>query len=353
MQLSGRPLLDNAADHALFVGRDDVLRRIDRALRSGLNCLVVGDPGSGKTSLVRALMFAAQQASRPLPITYVRANDAASAAELLTAILGAVQPSRTVQAERPEAIDLLDDLSVLVAEAAADGAPGLGVIAVDDVGAAAGSELFGALRDELWQVGVQWLVTTSTAQASSLLRAPADVFFETRIQLGPLTVDEATELLRRRLVGAGTDGHDPSPDEPAAVQRADLVRAAVDSARDTPRRLLEVVRELSAEPTVGGLGLTTVTGLQSRSAALEQVSRPARMLAQELEAIGEASASDERLLARVGWTRPRVVQVIAELEREGLVQMREERTGRGRPRKLYRLTPAAQFRPREQTGGSP
>jgi predicted ArsR family transcriptional regulator len=67
------------------------------------------------------------------------------------------------------------------------------------------------------------------------------------------------------------------------------------------------------------------------------------MLASELEALGWASASDERLLTRMGWTRPRVVQVVAELESRGLVQMREENTGRGRPRKLYRLTPAAEF----------
>ena len=67
------------------------------------------------------------------------------------------------------------------------------------------------------------------------------------------------------------------------------------------------------------------------------------MLAQELEALGWASASDERLLVRMGWTRSRVVQVIAELEGEGLVEMREESTGRGRPRKLYRLKPPADF----------
>jgi hypothetical protein len=68
------------------------------------------------------------------------------------------------------------------------------------------------------------------------------------------------------------------------------------------------------------------------------------MLAGEIDALGWVSASDERLLDRMGWTRPRVVQVIAELESRGLVNMREENTGRGRPRKLYRLTPAADFR---------
>ena len=57
MRLSGRPLLDNDADQELFVGRDDQLVAIARSLRDGLNCLIIGDPGSGKTSLIRAVMF--------------------------------------------------------------------------------------------------------------------------------------------------------------------------------------------------------------------------------------------------------------------------------------------------------
>ncbi len=356
MQLSGRPLLDNAADHALFVGRDDALARIDRALRSGLNCLVVGDPGSGKTSLVRAMMYRTTESAQPLRVTYVRANEARSAADLLTAILTALGPGRPT---RSSAIDLLDDLTAELADADA-GETGIRVMVVDDIGAAAGAELFGALRDELWQVGAQWLVTTSTAQSSSLLRPPADVFFETRIELGPLTEEEAAELLRRRIDAPGStgsgremEGANSGDTDDTDDERNAWMLAAVGSARETPRRLLEVVRELSADPAVGGLGFTTVTGLRSRSAALEQLSRPARMLAQELEALGWASASDERLLVRMGWTRPRVVQVIAELEGEGLVEMREESTGRGRPRKLYRLTPAAQYTPPDSAGGAP
>ena len=326
MQISGRPLLDNTADQALFVGRDDILTRVDGSLRNGLNCLVVGDPGGGKTSLVRALMFRTQETNRPLQVSYVRANGARTAGDLLAAVLAALRVEGT--GPRP-AIELLDVLAGAVVTAD-DSAHGNRVIVAEDVSGDAGAELFGALRDEVWQVQAQWLVTTSTAQAPSLLRPPADVFFETRGELGPLPLEQAVELLRRRL------------DLPETADLSGLVEAA-DSARETPRRLLEVARELSAAPTVGGLLLTTVAGRRARSAALEQVSRPARMLATELEALGWASASDERLLVRMGWTRPRVVQVVAELESRGLVQMREENTGRGRPRKLYRLTPAGEF----------
>jgi len=394
MQLSGRPLLDNLQDHRLFVGRDDALGKLHRSLRSGWNCLVFGEPGSGKTSLVRALMFRSElsrteegapkgrQTDHPsqFDFVYLRANEARSAVELLTAILDVMRPGhRVLGTDQLSPMALLDELKAAVLDrrdraaaieladvsgnhADGDGAlagdiareggeveiddvggdtagkarsgsgqPRTQVIVVEDVSAIAGAEVFGALRDELWEVDALWLVTMSTTQVSGLLRPPADVFFETTVQLGPLTKEEARELLRRRL------------DEPDSRASKELISIAADIAVATPRRLLEVARELGAEPAVGGSRLNTGRGLKAREAAVARLTRPARMLAHELEAIGWASASDERLLSRMGWTRPRVIQVIAELQSGGLVQMREENTGRGRPRKLYRLTPASDF----------
>jgi energy-coupling factor transporter ATP-binding protein EcfA2 len=331
MHLSGRPLLDNTGDQRLFVGRQGELERIELSLRSGLNCLLVGDPGSGKTSLVRAVMYRSHEAGGATGFSYVRANAARTAADLLVAVLEAVRPgpAEFSPGRQRTPVELVDDLIGEFAESKADRVGR--VVVVEDVSTVVGAEVFGALRDELWQVDARWLVTTSTAQAAGLLRPPADVFFETRIELGPLTATEAAELLRRRL------------DETESAAGADLVEAAANSAPLSPRRLLEVARELAADQAVGGAGFTWLTGLQARSTVLEQSSRPARMLAKELEDLGWASASDRELLDRMGWTRPRVVQVLAELEGRGLVEMREVSTGRGRPRKLYRLVPAARF----------
>ncbi len=334
MNLSGRPLLDNPADQALFVGRDAELHRIERAVRSGLNCLVVGDPGSGKTSLMRAFLYRADAAG-DLRLVYVRGSAARTAADLLREVLSAISRGATDRRDPEATADAADLLDRLVS-AVGDGTDAPTVIVVDDVPADAGLELFGALRDELWQIDARWVVTASTVQAASLLQPPADVFFETRIRLEPLTGPDIEQVLRRRL---------ELPDD--AAGRA-LIAAVRQAGPLTPRRLLDVARELAAEPTVGGRGLTTVRGLRERTAALERMSRPARMLAAELESLGWASASDERLLDRMGWTRPRVVQVIGELDRGGLVQMREENTGRGRPRKLFRLVPAAEFDGSEQ-----
>ncbi len=330
MNLSGRPLLDNPADQALLVGRDGELQRIGRSLRSGLNCLVVGDPGSGKTSLLRALLFRFRDETSDLRLLYVRGSAASTAAELLAAVLAAVPRAGGEPFDHRGGAAAPADLVDALTSAIAEDSRRPTVIMVDDVRADVGLDLFGALRDELWQVDARWLVTASTVQAATLLRPPADVFFETRVRLEPLTAPEVVEMLRWRL------------DHPDGADRA-LLAAMEQAGPLTPRRALEVARELATEPTVGGRALTTVQGLRARTAALQELSRPARMLAQELESLGWASASDERLLDRMGWTRPRVVQVIGELQAGGLVQMREENTGRGRPRKVFRLVPAGEF----------
>jgi predicted transcriptional regulator len=84
-----------------------------------------------------------------------------------------------------------------------------------------------------------------------------------------------------------------------------------------------------------------------RQRALILAGRSAHMLAAELEALGGASASDERLLSRMGWTRARAVQVLGELEKAGLVTTSSVKAGQGRPKKIYKVVSPAQFGQRQ------
>jgi hypothetical protein len=114
------------------------------------------------------------------------------------------------------------------------------------------------------------------------------------------------------------------------------VTEIVDLAGGSPRRAIDLARHLLLAPAGAGAGVTVRDRLLQREEAVARLGTPARMLLAELEASGGASASDERLLSRLGWTRARAAQVLGQLEREGLVEATDQQRASGRPRRVYR-----------------
>lgn len=333
MNLSGRPLLDTRPDHELFVDRAEELGRVRAALGQGLNCLVAGERGSGKTSLVRALMFEERQVDAQdlgLPrLLYVRGFGAESASDLLRR---AVEALAQYQGERLST-GLPGTSSGLIAELGERARRGSVLMVLDDAPAAAGNTLFGALRDELWSIDLRWLVTVATTDSATLLRPPADAFFESQVALDPLPADASMEILRRRM------GEAPER----------LLAEAAAIGGGNPRRLLDVAREFDGDYSKWP---EFAAAFAERERALAALGRSARMLAAELESLGGASASDDRLLNAMGWTRPRVVQVLAEMEAAGLVTASNLKSGQGRPKKVYKVVSAGQFLQRRTEGST-
>lgn len=342
MTLSGRPLLDTRPDSELFVDRVEEMSRVRAALNRGLNCLVVGERGSGKTSFMRALMFQSRQADdqpgdqmdgdqqdrRPPELVYVHGAGAEGAGDLLARVADAIarhQGDLSSEKTRVLGNGASGDATELIA-ALGDRAVRSDsmVMALDDAPAGAGNALFGALRDELWSINLRWLVTVPTSEKGVLMRPPADAFFESQVELGPLAVSDSIEILRRRMPEA------PGP----------LLAEAARIGAGNPRRLLDVARELGGDYSHWSAFSLAAS---QREKALASLGRSAQMLAQELEELGGASASDEQLLSRMGWTRPRVVQVLAEMERAGLVTASRQKSGQGRPRKIFKVVSPSQF----------
>lgn len=307
--LGSRPLLAIRSDKPLFVDRVKERARIASALGYGWNVLVVGERGSGKTSLVRQLWL-----QEPMHRDVVFVSAAGTNGD-------PVEVLRRVVAEldRPMASEP-GDLAALLAALPPTGEPDKPVVVLDDVTGPLGHTLFGTLRDDLWEVGVQWLAVTDDVQAGVLLQPPANAFFEAVVHLGPMSPSELEELVRLRL-------QDREEDLPPGVMKALSVAAG------NPRRALGEVRQIL---------LTGDAGHRDRESVLAELGRPAHMLYVELLDLGPVSASDQDLQERMGWTRPRLVQVLNELERAGLVvATTAPSSGAGRPRKLY------------STGGAP
>jgi hypothetical protein len=325
-RIDRRPLLDTAGDAELFVDRQDQLARLERAVTLRLNAVVTGPAGAGATSLLRHLTWQLRTGGgQSTTVLQVSAADAEDATEVLRRLL-----RRAAGDEAEAAAIVARSDAVAVLERLAATLPDDAVLLLDDVSAAVGRGLFGALRDDLWRLPVSWLVGVSATDAEVLLRPPADVFFEVVVELPPLSGEDARELLRRR----GVD---------VQLADADALTALTDG---VPRRLVDVGRTLLLEGrTVGDL-LAERSGRQER---VEGLSEPASALLRVLEDVGPAGPSDSSVQERMAVSRPRLVTLFRELLDAGLVAElgpgRETGSpkGPGRPRLRYRPIGSAPF----------
>lgn len=316
MVSASRPLRATAADQSLLVGRGDDLVQIRRAITAGLNVLVDSAPGGGRTSVVNAMAFDSTA------VTVVGAGGA-DVTDLLARCVSALSSRRAVASNLGDLVDQFvdyldsggDDLQRRRGES---GGPRL--IILDDAEPASLFLLLQQVRDVLWDPRVVWLVTTRTSERNVVLRPPADAFFDVRVQLAPLSSEDASKLLAARDRDF-TDHH----------------QAIVDAIGGNPRALVRALQTLQTGQTSHELTWAS----RRHRGQLDQLSNPAQALVAALDALGPSSASDERLLRTLGWTRARVSQVLTELRSNDLVEQSELSQGLGRPRKVWRLrTPA-------------
>lgn len=318
--LSQRPLTASDADHHLFVDRSSELRLVNRALDLGLNAYVYGQRGSGRTSLLRQV-----ERGRP-EARYVRLEGIETLTDRLDQVERALtgsnslerhrsslfwNPLKAFEAEVEVAVDPLRYLRRATRLGDGEQRP---VVLVDDLNPEECHELFGRLRDDLWELPVQWVV----AGSASSLAPPADAFFDAVVEL-PLLNDESLRELVRRRAASGTRSEE------------DLLLSVADSAIEsvapcTPRRALSVLRALYLSDDLAE-ATSQLANLQSARSSLRPT---ANRLLDALIHHGPTHAGDEELLAEVRVTRSRVVQLLVELEADGLVTAQRE----GR-RKLY------------------
>ena len=324
--LSGRPLRDTRPDRKLYTKRreHELLRK---SAEQGLNTLVVGERGSGTTSLLRQVTLDLREHDKPAVFVDGKlATDAYSFLELIRYQLGQAPNlletvrDRYARAFQPRPnlgaatmlLDLIDSLRDPT------GNQPHTVLLIDGIPSADEAHtLFGRLRDELWQLPFSWVVAADERDKAALLRPPADAFFDRLINLTPLDEKEQIRLLAKRV----------------KVDDREALRPMLEASGGNPRRLLALARDALE----GGHVVEDMLAARAvREQRASELGRPASMLLAELEARGAASASDDELLRSLGWTRTRAVQVFSELEEAGLVTSETEKRPSGRPRKIYR-----------------
>ena len=305
--LSRRPLTASSVDQRLFVDREGEGDTILAAIRLGLNVFVSGTPGSGKTSLLRHIQATLEADQRPMAYVNVEAVNTVEGA--IGAVARALDPVQTAGLNGMAWIGDETDVQVIEDAAASFENQPLAVL-VDGASEQIVTTLFGRYRDRLWHAQeLSWVV--ASRQPAPV--PPADAFFDRVVELGPLNTAAADDLLARRAAWI-------SP-----TMRGELVQA-IGSAQ--PLFWMLAAQTLAIADTEQAAIIET---LSAQHAAAERLPDRLRTLYEALLAVEPTHAGDERLLERVGSTRPRVVTGLKDLENRGLV--RGERDGR---RVLYR-----------------
>ncbi len=335
--MSAQPLRQSRADQRRFVDRTRETDAIIRAVAALQPVLLLGERGSGRTSLLNhvAWRLARQKESRPMVM--VSGELASNPSQLLGLLVARVQRLAEPAGSRARWIEDLRALSMPDGPFGQVAQPAILMELVDLLGErlaelerpvclmddgiapAVAHGVFGSLRNELWALqGAAWVVAGDSPAETLYLEPPADAFFEHTVKLGPLADADAAKLLRAHV--------------PALVD-ADIERA-IAVAGGNPRRLLRAAGDIQA-------GVAPVSSAADEFAQrASAVAGPlAGALVGYLAAHGPAAASDEPMLRQIGASRQRASQLMHELESAGLLETIEQHEPgrRGRPARRFAL----------------
>lgn len=347
--LSSRPLSNTELDKQLFVDRTREVEALRTAIDNKYNILLAGPTGIGKTTLVYRLLLS-KETSRSFIFCSMSPliSDSVSMIDALAISLAQhvqkLAPKRITQ-RMQEAFNALSvsrmNFSLLGAEVSLAQQQNQGLVEAkyasivklaEAISAISDGnltitfildslpneselymEFFGQYRDILWRMSCNFLVVCDQAILYEIWKPPLSSFFDTKIQVQPLSKESAKMMLMVRDFDPGY-----------------FFEAMYWLSGGVPRRLLNLARKIS----LGLITMEKVEAVASNRMRIEQTLSPTEQeVIMEIEEFEEGvSASNESLQKCMNLSRGRLAQIFIKLTTMKILQ--SDKVGRER---LYRL----------------
>ena len=359
---SPRPLLSMVDDESFFVSVDEI-QKIHRAIKTNENALIIGERGSGKTSLLNHLNYQYTESKKdkqnmPVQLNLLRIesfNQTTFLETLIDNIFDSAMKFRTAGEKFRRALEksgviynlnenmrsfpitlkgnimygrknasyetLVERLERLV-HSLRD--RNIQIFVMIDDGDKINSELiwgvFRKLRDTLWDLRVTLVMSVLPEQVAEITKPPLDQFFQYQIKVKHYDQMKALELITKRAKFAK---------QKIEFEKDALARLVADT-KGNPRsiitvtkRVLESTKENNkiTENMIGELDLPYSSELSNieRSVINYLIHNP------------HVSASSEDFSKNLGVTRSRLAQILNELRERKLIKSAKE----GRKEKYY------------------
>lgn len=182
----GHPLLATPQDQAQFVTDDRRDLVVKKAL-FGRNTLIVGEPGSGRTSLLHRVEAEIRRQAPGRSVLYLDASLSADSRELTDALAQSAAAAGRTGAYRPPYPG--DPFGPTFQMRGLREAPKDAIVLLDNPSVSQSLWFFGSMRDEIWNTPVNFTVATDPTVAERLASPPMDAFFDLTVTIASITPD--------------------------------------------------------------------------------------------------------------------------------------------------------------------
>jgi energy-coupling factor transporter ATP-binding protein EcfA2 len=332
-----RPLAQSRTDQRRFIDSEKETRSIVDAVKASRPVLVLGERGSGRTSLLNHVAWLLAREEEPRDSVLISGELARDPAQLLGVLVARVGRLAQPSGSRGRWLEDLQALSMPDGPFGAVVQPAILMelidllgerlselerpvcLMIDEILPAVAHGVFGTLRNELSTLqGASWVISGESAAEALYREPPADAFFAQTIVLAPLSDADARKLL-----------HAHAPD-----LRATDVEIVLAAGQGNPRRLLRAAADIQA-----GIPPSEAPTYELAKSATSLAGPLAGRLVEYIAEHGPASASDESMLRQIGASRQRASQLMHQLHSAGLLQTVEQaKEGRpGRPARRFTI----------------